>query len=728
MREYIVSLNKGIDYDAFWNQIENESQSDGFVPSRRVDIVNNRDGSLRSCHYSLTAEEALALQNDPRVYSVEIPPQQRDDIQIGLTTIQTGDFTKTTSSSGSHINWGLIRNSNTTNVYGTGTTTNLTYDYLADGTGVDVVIHDSGLQIDHPEFQDSNGNSRVQTLNWYIASGLSGTQSANHYRDYDGHGTHVAGIATGKTYGWAKNAKIYALKVNGLEGSGDSGTGISITDCFDVIKLWHRNKPIDPTIGRKRPTIVNMSWGYGTGYGNVTGGNYRGTPWSGSTYDVNKGMIGTRRCPVRVGSVDVDLEELIDEGVIVCIAAGNDTHKIDVVGGVDYNNYWTSSLYGNIYYHRGSSPYSSKAIIVGSMDSESYSASLDQKSWFSNAGPGIDIFAAGSDIQSTTSNTNVHDGVAYHLNPSYKQLNISGTSMASPQIAGIGALFLQNNLTATPAQYKNWLKANATSTIYSTGLDNDYTNQHSQYGGNTEVAYSFTAAGPNANTGIKMFDGAGGKSTATFKRLPARQQTDFGSYYGFENGTVGWNLIQERVKLNGNSIIAGWPTPTDPSPTPFGSPGDVSSFFAGSFSISLETADKPPNGETQCLRMTMGSGYMSPDGGAILYGPAVHSNFSVQMAEGDILRFNWKALPGGDAYNIFAYLVEVNTGATINLIRLTGQNDSAGTGWNLITRSVRTGEDGDYVFVFVNGSFDSTFGLLIGGELLLDNITLEKAS
>ena len=725
MREYIVSLKKDVDYQQFWDQIENDSQEDGFVPTRRVDIVNNRDGSLRSCHYSLTAEEALTLQNDPRVYSVEIPPQQRDDIKIGLTTSQTGDFTKTSSNSGSNINWGLIRNSNTTNVYGTGTTTALTYDYISDGTGVDVVIHDSGLQIDHPEFQDTLGNSRVQSINWYIASGLSGTQAGNHYQDTDGHGTHVAGIATGKTYGWAKNAQVFSVKVDGLDGG--EGGGISITDCFDVVKLWHRNKPIDPTLGRKRPTIVNMSWGYSAGYGGIVGGNYRGTPWSGISYDTSKGMIGTSNCPVRVGSVDVDLEELIDEGVIVCIAAGNDTHKIDVVGGIDYNNYWTHSLYGNIYYHRGMSPSSTKAIIVGSMDSESYSASLDQKSWFSNAGPGVDIFAAGSDIQSSTSNTNVHGGVTYHLNPSYKQLNISGTSMASPQMTGIGALFLQNNLTATPAQYKNWLKTNGTPTIYSTGLDNDYTNTVSQYGGTTQVAYSFTAAGSNAMTGIKIFDGAGGTSTATFKRVPPKQQPNFGSYYGFENGTVGWKLIPNRVKLNGNSIVAGWPTPTDPSPTPSGSPGDTSVGFSGSYTISLETADKPPTGETQCLRLTMNGGSIDYPGN-ILYGPAVHSDFSVQMNEGDILRFNWKALAGGDAYNVFAYLVEINTGAVINLIRLTGPDDNTGTGWNLITKSIKPGQDGDYVFVFVAGSFDSTYGQYIGGQLLLDNITLEKAA
>jgi hypothetical protein len=46
------------------------------------------------------------------------------------------------------------------------------YNYTLDATGVDVVIMDSGLQIDHPEFQDAQGVSRVVELNWTTASGI----------------------------------------------------------------------------------------------------------------------------------------------------------------------------------------------------------------------------------------------------------------------------------------------------------------------------------------------------------------------------------------------------------------------------------------------------------------------------------------------------------------------------------------------------------------------------
>jgi len=504
-REYIVILNRGVDYDAFWDQIENASEDDGFVPTRRVDILNSRPGSLRSCHYKLSDDEANVLRNDPRVYGVEIPPDQRDDIDMGFDAVQTGNFTKTTSDSGDFVNWGLRRCISESNPYGSATTENTgEYSYNLNGEGVDVVIQDSGIQADHPEFYDENGNNRVQEIDWYAESGIPGTMPSGHYTDYHGHGTHCAGIAVGKTYGWAKDARIYAVKVDGLQGSSDPGNGIPVSDCFDVIKLWHRNKPVNPATGYKRPTIVNMSWGYGGYRSTPSTGTYRGSSWNYSDPTHNSstelwhetGIVPPvsffgRRIPVRVASVDADVQEMIDEGIHICIAAGNSYYKIEAAGGVDYDNNANFGRGYNEYYHRGSSPYDDEAFIVGNIDSDVHSSGLEQKASSSCSGSGVNIYAPGTDIMSTTSSINEMNGGNYPLNESYKIANISGTSMASPQVCGLGALMLQLNPHATPQQLKSFMLSKCTNNVMYLGTgDANYNDTRSIYGGEEKFMFN----------------------------------------------------------------------------------------------------------------------------------------------------------------------------------------------------------------------------------------------
>jgi serine protease len=76
--------------------------------------------------------------------------------------------------------------------------------------------------------------------------------------------------------------------------------------------------------------------------------------------------------------------------------------------------------------------------------------STDARSSFSNYGTCVDIFAPGSSITS-----------AWHTNDTSTN-TISGTSMASPHVAGAVALFLSVNTTATPAQVEAGLEGDAT--------------------------------------------------------------------------------------------------------------------------------------------------------------------------------------------------------------------------------------------------------------------------
>jgi subtilisin family serine protease len=164
--------------------------------------------------------------------------------------------------------------------------------------------------------------------------------------------------------------------------------------------------------------------------------------------------------------------------------------KIDVLGGDDYNNLIESSG-GNVYYNRGSSPNSDglNGFEVGAMGLN-FVSGTEAKSSYSDAGPGVEIYAAGDRIISAMSEVNDDDSnVPYYLNSSFKQQRLSGTSMACPQVAGMCALLLQAHPDWNTSQVRRWMNNNAQNILYSTGLDNDYTVGTSLVGGAGRVAY-----------------------------------------------------------------------------------------------------------------------------------------------------------------------------------------------------------------------------------------------
>jgi subtilisin family serine protease len=87
-------------------------------------------------------------------------------------------------------------------------------------------------------------------------------------------------------------------------------------------------------------------------------------------------------------------------------------------------------------------------------------------------------------------------------------MSISGTSMASPNVAGLVAQLLQIYPTATPAQIRQKVIDTSTANVlYSTGLSTDYTNTRSLHGGPNQFAYqAFNTATNSSVTGAVAFN------------------------------------------------------------------------------------------------------------------------------------------------------------------------------------------------------------------------------
>lgn len=167
-------------------------------------------------------------------------------------------------------------------------------------------------------------------------------------------------------------------------------------------------------------------------------------------------------------------------------------------------------------------------------------------------------------------------------------------------------------------------------------------------------------------------------------------------------------------------IIGGFLTPTDNSPNPV-NPNNNAQISAGDGNAAP--------GASLNFQITGGMARlfsnMTIPNGDVVHGPYLISDNSVSLTVGDDVEFDFRAMGGGDAYDVYAYLLETSTGNTIELLNQTGVGNSD-TG--IINVSNRVNTTGNYKFVFVSGTFDETFGTVAGASLYVDNVDVIRNS
>ena len=491
----------------------------------------------------------------------------RKNVKIYRNLTTSAFSISATSAEENRTNWATKRVGVTTNgkswpnVTGNAAVINDDLSFSLTGKNVDVIIHDSGIMQYHPEFLDDDGKSRVRDVVldgpyyidptyfinnnytytkpdgrigittasahawWENSSNRSGSFSSvgtvaipdnytvantlgiggTSHTMTSSHGTGCAGLAAGKNFGLAFESNIWNMSMVSTPAS--MGTEAS----YDLMKIFHQNKPINTSTGRKNPTVVNGSWGYYGAFnsgttvtykfkgstGTFTGYSISNTGAQAYAYGLSDGGSYDRAFSTssRSHSIDAAGAEMVDAGVIFVVAAGNDNQRLGIgANDVQKNDYFTSLVSGND--HRGTSLFPSGTLPIGSRDylhpqgvgfntstdfhpvicvgamddtiEQSYAGYehelyAEMKASYSNNGPGIDVWAPADETLSAGFRAANGDRLGSETNYARYNSNFvdryfNGTSAASPVVAGSVALFLESKPDATSGEVKEFLK------------------------------------------------------------------------------------------------------------------------------------------------------------------------------------------------------------------------------------------------------------------------------
>jgi subtilisin family serine protease len=137
------------------------------------------------------------------------------------------------------------------------------YSYTTSGRGVNVYVLDTGIRKTHVDF-----GGRVR-------DGWDFVDNDAVADDLNGHGTHVAGTAVGTTYGIAKQAVCYGVKVLGPTGSGTTAGVIAGVNWVtrNHVKPAVANMSIGGSASTALDDAVRASIASGVTYGVAAGGS-----------------------------------------------------------------------------------------------------------------------------------------------------------------------------------------------------------------------------------------------------------------------------------------------------------------------------------------------------------------------------------------------------------------------------------------------------------------------